>query len=67
MQVELGGKVALVTGAAQGNGRAIADGLAANGARVIYTDRTTGASTTSTVPPAMSQWPWMLPTAMQSS
>jgi NAD(P)-dependent dehydrogenase (short-subunit alcohol dehydrogenase family) len=39
MRVELGGKVALVTGAAQGIGRAIADKLAANGARVVYTDR----------------------------
>jgi NAD(P)-dependent dehydrogenase (short-subunit alcohol dehydrogenase family) len=38
MKVNLDGQVALVTGAARGIGRAIADALAANGARVIYTD-----------------------------
>ena len=38
MKIELSGKVALVTGAARGIGKAIADALAANSAEVIYTD-----------------------------
>ena len=37
-QINLNDKVALVTGAAQGNGRAIALGLARAGARVVVTD-----------------------------
>lgn len=38
MKCDLTGKVSLVTGAAQGIGQAIADRLAANGSRVVYTD-----------------------------
>jgi NAD(P)-dependent dehydrogenase (short-subunit alcohol dehydrogenase family) len=38
MKVELQNRVALVTGAARNIGKAIADALAANGARVVYSD-----------------------------
>ncbi|OHB68958.1 MAG: short-chain dehydrogenase [Planctomycetes bacterium RBG_13_63_9] len=39
MQVDLSQRVALVTGAARGIGKAIAAAMAQNGARVFYTDR----------------------------
>ena len=42
MTVDLAGTVALVTGAAQGIGRAIADALCANGAHVVYSDAAAG-------------------------
>lgn len=38
MKCDLSGKVSLVTGAARGIGQAIADRLATNGSRVVYTD-----------------------------
>jgi 3-oxoacyl-[acyl-carrier protein] reductase len=38
MRSDLSGKVSLVTGAARGIGQAIADRLARNGSRVVYTD-----------------------------
>lgn len=38
MKCDLNGQVSLVTGAARGIGQAIADRLAANGSRVVYTD-----------------------------
>ena len=38
MKSDLSGTVSLVTGSANGIGRAIADRLAANGSRVVYSD-----------------------------
>jgi 3-oxoacyl-[acyl-carrier protein] reductase len=38
MRINLENQIALVTGAARGIGKAIADAFAANGARVLYTD-----------------------------
>src|SRR5580765_7590987 len=38
MKCDLAGKISLVTGSARGIGQAIADRLAANGSRVVYTD-----------------------------
>ena len=38
MRSDLSGKVSLVTGAARGIGQAIADRLATNGSKVVYTD-----------------------------
>ncbi len=37
--MKLAGKVAIVTGGAMGIGRAIAEGLAADGARIVIADR----------------------------
>ena len=50
MKVDLGGRIALVTGAAQGIGRAIADAMTANGAHVVYSDA--AADRLSSDPPA---------------
>ncbi len=44
MQVDLKGKIALVTGAGQGIGQAIADTLGRNGAQVVYSDQDAAAA-----------------------
>ncbi len=54
MQVDLSQQVALVTGAARGIGQAIADALAKNGARVVYSDiDASGAEQAARAPAAM--------------
>jgi len=55
MKVDLAGKVALVTGAGQGIGQAIADHLAANGATVYYSDLNEGARETA----SLTKSPWL--------
>jgi 3-oxoacyl-[acyl-carrier protein] reductase len=50
MKCDLAGKVSLVTGAARGIGRAIADRLAANGSRVVYTDLDPAEAATAAAP-----------------
>jgi NAD(P)-dependent dehydrogenase (short-subunit alcohol dehydrogenase family) len=47
---QLDGKVAIVTGAAQGIGRAIADGLAREGARIVVADLQNADETAATYP-----------------
>ncbi len=52
MKSDLSGTVSLVTGAARGIGRAIADRLAANGSRVVYTDMDAAAASEGVAAPS---------------
>lgn len=57
MQVDLHDQVALVTGAARGIGQAIADALATNGARVVYSDVAAAAVAAAADRPGAVGWP----------
>jgi 3-oxoacyl-[acyl-carrier protein] reductase len=56
MKCDLTGKISLVTGAARGIGKAIADRLAANGSVVYYTDRDADGARTAAAAVADARW-----------
>ena len=58
MRSDLSGKVSLVTGAARGIGQAIADRLAENGSRVVYTDVDAEAVRRAVARQPGGRWPW---------